>query len=49
LRGMDLAGATALGCAVGSASTRAVGGTGARTTMATALALAQTVVVTSFA
>jgi sugar/nucleoside kinase (ribokinase family) len=48
LRGMDLAAATGLGCAVGSASTRAVGGTGARTTMATALALAQTVAVTPF-
>ena len=49
LRGMDLAAATGLGCAVGSASTRAVGGTGARTTMTTALALAQTVAVTPFA
>ncbi len=46
LRGMNLAAAACLGCAVGSASTSAVGGTGARTTMTTALALAQTVAVT---
>jgi len=45
LHGMDLAAATGLGCAVGSACTRGVGGTGARTTMTTALALAETVAV----
>jgi sugar/nucleoside kinase (ribokinase family) len=45
LRGLDLAAATGLGCAVGAGSTRAVGGTGACTTMTTALALAETVAV----
>ncbi len=43
LRGMDLAAAAGLGCAVGSASTRALGGTGANIRMTTALALAETV------
>jgi sugar/nucleoside kinase (ribokinase family) len=43
LRGLDLAGAMTVGCAVGSASTRAAGGTGARTDMASALALASSV------
>jgi sugar/nucleoside kinase (ribokinase family) len=46
LRGLDLPAAAGLGCAVGSASTRAPGGTGARTGLAAALALAATVVVT---
>ncbi len=46
-RGLDLAGAMAVGCAVGSASTRAAGGTGARTDMAAALALARSVPVSS--
>ena len=45
LRGMDLAAAAGLGCAVGSASTRAAGGTGARTDLTTALALAETVAI----
>jgi sugar/nucleoside kinase (ribokinase family) len=45
LRGMDLPAAAALGCAVGSASTRAPGGTGARTGLKAALALASTVVI----
>jgi sugar/nucleoside kinase (ribokinase family) len=45
LRGMDLATAAGLGCAVGSASTRAAGGTGTRTDMTTALALADTVAI----
>jgi sugar/nucleoside kinase (ribokinase family) len=43
LRDLDLAGAMAVGCAVGSASTRAAGGTGARTDLASALALARSV------
>ncbi len=43
LGGLDLAAATAVGCAVGSASTRAAGGTGARTDLAGALALARSV------
>jgi sugar/nucleoside kinase (ribokinase family) len=43
LRGLDLTGAMAVGCAVGSASTRAAGGTGARTDLATALDLARSV------
>ncbi len=43
LGGLDLAAATAVGCAVGSASTRAAGGTGARTDIASALALARSV------
>ncbi len=43
LRGLDLAAAMAVGCAVGSASTRAAGGTGARTDLAAALALARSV------
>jgi sugar/nucleoside kinase (ribokinase family) len=43
LRGLDLAAAMALGCAVGSASTRAAGGTGALTDLAAALALARSV------
>jgi sugar/nucleoside kinase (ribokinase family) len=46
LRGLDLPTAAGLGCAVGSASTRAPGGTGARTGLPAALALAATVVVT---
>jgi sugar/nucleoside kinase (ribokinase family) len=46
LRGLDLPAAAALGCALGSASTRAPGGTGARTGLTAALALARTVVVT---
>ena len=43
LRGLDLAAATRLGCAVGSASTRAAGGTAAAPDLAAALALAGTV------
>jgi sugar/nucleoside kinase (ribokinase family) len=43
LRGLDLAAAMAVGCAVGSASTRAAGGTGAHTEIAAALALARSV------
>jgi sugar/nucleoside kinase (ribokinase family) len=43
LRGLDLPAAAAVGCAVGSASTRAAGGTGARTDMTAALALAESV------
>lgn len=43
LGGMDLAAAMALGCAVGSASTRAAGGTGARTDLMAALSLARSV------
>jgi sugar/nucleoside kinase (ribokinase family) len=43
LRDLDLAAAMAMGCAVGSASTRAAGGTGARTDLASALALARSV------
>jgi sugar/nucleoside kinase (ribokinase family) len=43
LRGLDLAGSMAVGCAVGSASTRAAGGTGACTDMASALAIARSV------
>jgi sugar/nucleoside kinase (ribokinase family) len=43
LAGLDLPAAAALGCAVGSASTRAPGGTGVRTDLAAALALAKTV------
>jgi sugar/nucleoside kinase (ribokinase family) len=43
LRGLDLAAATKLGCAVGSASTRGAGGTAAAPTLATALALADIV------
>jgi sugar/nucleoside kinase (ribokinase family) len=43
LRGLDLAAAMAVGCAVGSASTRAAGGTGARVDLAAALALARSV------
>jgi sugar/nucleoside kinase (ribokinase family) len=42
LAGLDLPAAAALGCAVGSASTRAAGGTGVRTDLAAALALAGT-------
>jgi sugar/nucleoside kinase (ribokinase family) len=38
-RGLDLAAAARLGCAVGSASTRAAGGTGVRVSLADALAL----------
>ena len=41
LRGLDLASATRLGCAVGSASTRAAGGTAAAPDLAAALALAE--------
>jgi sugar/nucleoside kinase (ribokinase family) len=40
LRGLDLPAATRLGCAVGSASTRAAGGTAAAPTLTAALALA---------
>jgi sugar/nucleoside kinase (ribokinase family) len=40
LRGLDLPEAAALGCAVGAASTRAVGGTGASVDLAAALSLA---------
>jgi len=43
LAGMDLPSAAALGCAAGTASTRAPGGTGIRTDMPAALALARTV------
>jgi sugar/nucleoside kinase (ribokinase family) len=43
LRDLDLTSAAALGCAVGSASTRAAGGTGARVDLTAALALAETV------
>jgi hypothetical protein len=43
LRGLDLAAATRLGCAAGSASTRAAGGTAAAPDLAAALALAETV------
>jgi sugar/nucleoside kinase (ribokinase family) len=43
LRGLDLADAARLGCAVGSASTRAAGGTAAAPDLAAALALAGTV------
>jgi sugar/nucleoside kinase (ribokinase family) len=43
LRGLDLSAAASLGCAVGSASTRAAGGTAAAPTLAAALALAETV------
>jgi len=45
LDGLDLPSAAALGCATGSASTRAAGGTGVRTDMAAALALARTAAV----
>lgn len=45
LAGMDLPSSAALGCAVGSASTRAAGGTGVRTDMAAALALAKSAAV----
>jgi sugar/nucleoside kinase (ribokinase family) len=45
LAGMDLPSAAALGCAVGSASTRTAGGTGVRTDMAAALVLARTATV----
>ena len=40
LRGLDLPAAARLGCATGSASTRAAGGTTAAPDLATALALA---------
>jgi sugar/nucleoside kinase (ribokinase family) len=40
LRGLDLPEAAALGCAVGAASTRAVGGTGASVDLAAAVSLA---------
>lgn len=43
LRGLDLPAAAALGCAVGSASTLAAGGTSAAPTLAAALALADEV------
>ncbi len=43
LHGLDLPAATRLGCATGSASTRAAGGTAAAPTLAAALALADTV------
>ena len=43
LRGLDLAAATRLGCAAGSASTRAAGGTAAAPNLAAALTLAETV------
>jgi sugar/nucleoside kinase (ribokinase family) len=42
LRGLDLARATALGCAVGAASTQAAGGTASCPDLPAALALAQT-------
>jgi sugar/nucleoside kinase (ribokinase family) len=45
LGGLDLPSCAALGCAVGSASTRAAGGTGVRTDMAAALALAKSAAV----
>jgi sugar/nucleoside kinase (ribokinase family) len=45
LRGLDLPAAAGLGCAVGSASTRAAGGTAAAPTLPTALALADAVVI----
>ncbi len=45
LRGMELPAAAALGCAVGTASTRAAGGTGARIELAASLALASTLVI----
>ena len=45
LDGLDLPSCAALGCAVGAASTRAAGGTGIRTTLADALALAKTATV----
>jgi sugar/nucleoside kinase (ribokinase family) len=45
LRGLDLPAAARLGCAVGSASTRGAGGTAAAPTLATALALADAVVI----
>ena len=45
LRGLDLPAAAGLGCAVGTASTRAAGGTAAAPTLAAALALADAVVV----
>ena len=41
LGGLDLAGAAALGCAVGALSTQGFGGTGARTDMAAAARLAE--------
>lgn len=41
LDGLDLPSSAALGCAVGAASTRAAGGTGVRTTLANAVALAK--------
>jgi sugar/nucleoside kinase (ribokinase family) len=45
LAGLDLPSAAALGCATGSASTRAAGGTGVRTDLAGAQALAATAAV----
>jgi sugar/nucleoside kinase (ribokinase family) len=45
LRGLDLPSAARLGCAAGSASTRAAGGTAAAPTLAAALELAETAVV----
>jgi sugar/nucleoside kinase (ribokinase family) len=45
LRGLDLPGAAALGCAVGALSTRAAGGTASCPDLASALALAQTATV----
>jgi sugar/nucleoside kinase (ribokinase family) len=45
LAGLDLPSAAAVGCAAGSASTRAAGGTGIRTDMVAALALAKTATV----
>ncbi|HEY3733646.1 MAG TPA: carbohydrate kinase family protein [Streptosporangiaceae bacterium] len=45
LRGLDLPQAAALGCAVGAASTQALGGTGSAPDLATALSLAETAVI----
>ncbi len=45
LRGLDLPAAAALGCAAGTASTRAAGGTGARIELAAVLALASALVI----
>jgi sugar/nucleoside kinase (ribokinase family) len=47
LRGLDLPSVLALGCAVGSASTAAAGGTGGCPDLPTALALARAVTVRS--
>jgi sugar/nucleoside kinase (ribokinase family) len=46
LRGLDLPEAAALGCAVGAASTRAVGGTGASVDLAAAVSLAASASIT---